>query len=122
MKIIAACARRPTIRLVEALIDLTMPPFVNMLAGVSLMLAVHTLLWAAGADAALRLGAWWGALLALGIIHVFAGMRAAKADSALYLALLYVPRYALWKFRLYGKLLRTGSPVRWVRTTREHQL
>jgi len=61
----------------------------------------------------------WCGVAALALVHLFVGLLAAGADSAMYQALLHVPRYAVWKALLYAKILRTRRTDEWVRTTRE---
>jgi cellulose synthase/poly-beta-1,6-N-acetylglucosamine synthase-like glycosyltransferase len=111
--------RRRSFKILDALIDLVMPPVVNMLVVVLLMLAAHVafelnreptpVLW------------MWCAVAMLAEVHLLAGMIAAGADRDLYKAIVYVPLYAAWKMALYVKLLFRGKPREWIRTTREHQ-
>jgi hypothetical protein len=118
-RLLGAAIRKRSFPLLDSWIDLVTPPFVQLMAVVGILFLLHAGL------AMLFPGAWplraaaWGVVLALGAIHVIAGLVASRADARLYLALLYVPRYALWKFILRRKHPSSRSPEDWVRTTRE---
>jgi cellulose synthase/poly-beta-1,6-N-acetylglucosamine synthase-like glycosyltransferase len=64
-------------------------------------------------------GFWFGiSLLAAFITYLVVGLQLVQAPKQVWLALLYAPRYILWKI---GMLLRIGAgkePRRWVRTGR----
>jgi hypothetical protein len=55
----------------------------------------------------------------MGIIHAVLGFASAGALRELSVLLRHLPRYALWKVRLYLRLVTGGDTARWVRTTRE---
>lgn len=61
----------------------------------------------------------WLFLGLLGFIHVQVGLIASDADRSLYRVFAYVPRYALWKAKIYIKALLKGRTKEWVRTFRE---
>ncbi len=110
---------RPSFVLLDALIDLITPPLVNLM-GLALFLGVvSTAGWIAGVSGMGLLSLLCYASIAAGLLHVIIGLNAAGADRTLFAALLHIPRYVLWKFMLYAKLVRAGKTKEWVRTTRE---
>jgi 1,2-diacylglycerol 3-beta-glucosyltransferase len=111
--------RNRSFRVLDAFIDLVTPPLVNLLAVVTIFFFLNLLLWGFGiAETALFV--WlWAALFGVAAVHVLVGLYAAEADRSLYKALLHIPRYALWKLGVYGKVLQRGSSRRWIRTARE---
>lgn len=119
--LIAAAAQRRSFRALDALIDLVTPPVVNLLLLVGLITFAHIAAVVAGVDIMQPFMIAWALVLFAGILHVVVGLLAAGADRSFYRALWHVPRYALWKARVYGKILRKGKPQEWVRTTREKQ-
>ncbi len=118
-KLLAGAFTRFSYPLLDSWIDLVTPPFISLMALSVAVLAVHVLLWMV---APALFSAWllsWGIVILLGIVHVIAGLASAGADARLYLVLLHVPRYALWKLLLRRKHGSSGSPEEWIRTTRE---
>lgn len=105
----------------DALIDLIIPPLVTVVAAIICCFGVTVALWIFGIDGLELYIAAWAALFLLSLSHVLLGLLAAEADRHLYKALFYIPRYAVWKGYLRLKTMR-GSPTRWIRTTREHQI
>jgi cellulose synthase/poly-beta-1,6-N-acetylglucosamine synthase-like glycosyltransferase len=105
-------------RILDAFIDLVIPPLVNLLAIAVLMLCVSVLLWVYDAGGGVY-AILWLLVLALGGLHMIVGLYAAGADRSLFRALAHVPRYVLWKLRLYLRLAQRRKPKDWVRTTRE---
>ncbi len=103
----------------DALIDLVTPPFVNLFFSIIAFGAATGLLVLLRMKDLLPFLYLWGIVSALALVHVFAGLIAVRAKSSLYKALLYVPRYAMWKIALYAKIFRRGRGDQWVRTTRE---
>lgn len=103
----------------DALIDLITPALVNLQA---LTIAVGLLtagLYLAGVQSMLSFLYIWIGVLFLGLLHLFLGLYAARADRSLYRILFQLPRYALWKVLLYLKLTRSSKTPEWIRTTRE---
>jgi 1,2-diacylglycerol 3-beta-glucosyltransferase len=112
---------KKSFRLFDAFVDIVMPPMVNMLIIVLMIIVVHIALLMLGNKEVLLFSWLWGIVFAFGAMHVLVGMIAVKADRSLYKSLLYIPQYALWKMLLYLKLVIEGKPREWVRTTREQQ-
>jgi cellulose synthase/poly-beta-1,6-N-acetylglucosamine synthase-like glycosyltransferase len=108
--------------LIDALIDLVIPPFVNLFGGVLILSVIHLALWAAGFLASPALAVLWGFFVLCGFVHVFAGLYAARADAMLYKAFFHIPRYAIWKLTVYLGLFRGTKSSDWVRTTRERPI
>ena len=103
----------------DAFIDLITPPFVNIFGvAVFLTLCNCVLLWN-GVNFAGSYVIVSVIILFCGLLHVLLGLVAARADAGLYRAFLYLPRYVLWKFYLYAKLLKRGGNKEWVRTVRD---
>lgn len=119
--LLRGAVRRWSFRLLDAFVDLVMPPFVNMFLVVTGVAVIHiAALLLGGGD--LLLSPWlWIIVFVLGMVHVFAGLVAVKADRSLYKVLLYVPRYAVWKIMLYALMIVKGGPQGWVRTARKYQ-
>lgn len=117
--LLAAAVRRGSFKLLDALVELLTPALVNLMVMIMGLFLITVVLAAIGIH-----GMWWCALLwclvaLLGVLHMIIGLYAARADRALFTALLHLPRYALWKLMLYAKLARTRKQEEWVRTTRE---
>jgi len=51
--------------------------------------------------------------------YAVGGLLLSKAPRAVWCSLLMLPVYALWKIRLYVRLLVKGGPTAWVRTDRD---
>ena len=67
--------------------------------------------------------AWlFGFALGLQIFHVLGGLRAASAGRGDFVVLASVPKYALWKIRLYWTAIMRGDDRRWIRTERSDRL
>ena len=105
-------------RILDSLVDLLIPPFVNLFFLAILMALVATGTFFVGwSDESVLWG--WGIVLALGTGHVVLGLIAARADRHLFRALAYVPRYAVWKLSVYLNMLMYGVRKEWIRTMRE---
>ncbi|MBI4547788.1 MAG: glycosyltransferase family 2 protein [Ignavibacteriae bacterium] len=103
----------------DAFLDLVTPPLVNLFSFVSLMFTVTLFLWLFGIAGMGSFTILWALIIFLGLIHVFVGLRAAKADRSLYRSFLYIPRYAVWKLGVYMNIVRDVRSQEWIRTTRE---
>ncbi|MDE3056863.1 MAG: glycosyltransferase family 2 protein [Bacteroidota bacterium] len=118
-KLLNAVIRHPSLKLVDALIELLTPAFVNMMGIIIAATVVELLLPLAGIRGeTVHVGLWVG-LLAVCVLYILIGLAASGADALLFKATLYFPRYLFWKIRLYFKLLVNGVVKEWVRTTRE---
>jgi 1,2-diacylglycerol 3-beta-glucosyltransferase len=111
--------RRASFRAFDAFVDLVTPALMNLLTGVALLFLLSLLLWGIGVESTGQFAWLWMILAGVGVIHVIGGLYAAGADPLLYRALLYVPRYAIWKMILYGKFLKSEQNEEWIRTPRE---
>lgn len=112
--------RRRSLKLFDTLVDLLIPPLVNMLVFSFLMAGISLLLWWTGLTGTLGYMWAWLGVVALGILHALLGLRSARVRRSTYRSLLYVPRYALWKMYIYFKILfLKGRDTEWVRTPRE---
>jgi len=103
----------------DAYVELVIPPFVNLMVVATALAGLNFCLGLLGVEAASKFALAWLALPLLGLVHVTAGLRAARADGLLYRALYYVPRYAAWKFKFYRKLYRGLPTKEWIRTARD---
>jgi cellulose synthase/poly-beta-1,6-N-acetylglucosamine synthase-like glycosyltransferase len=117
-RLLSNALTRGSFRLLDAFIDLVTPPLVMLMAIVVTILLATIVLATVGLIPEMFVYLW-GAVLLLGILHMFIGLLAAKADASLYRALLYIPRYALWKAALMLKLVKQDKTTEWIRTTRE---
>ncbi len=111
-----------SLRALDALVDLIMPPFVNLFAAAIGLTLVTFLFSLGGIDAVSVLLPYWCAVVIAGILHVFVGLAAARADRGLYKTLFFIPRYAFWKLMIYGKMALKNRSEEWIRTTREKSL
>lgn len=119
--LLVSAASRMSFKSFDALIDLVIPPFVNLVAAVVLLFLLTVAAAYAGVAELWPYAIAWIVIIVLSILHVLIGLLSTKADRRLYLALLYIPRYAVWKFMLKLKVFR-HSPTKWIRTTRERQM
>ncbi len=117
--LLVGALRRGSLKLFDAFVDLITPALVNLMAAVSTFFVLTVILAAAGIDGMWVFALLWCGVGGLLVLHMVVGLYAARADRALFVALLYLPRYALWKLLLYAKLARTRKPDEWIRTTRE---
>lgn len=110
-----ATLRSPSIALVDALIDLMVPP-----------ISILALLLLACLAASLAVHALWTALLlvcAAGIALVVAvALLQAGAPPSVWLALAMAPLFVLWKIPIYARLLLRPKGGRWERTPRDSEL
>lgn len=111
--------RRRSLLILDALVELLTPAFVNMFAVTVAAFCLNALLVLLGV-------AWldgptilWGVLVLLDLCHVVGGLKAAHADRGAYMALANLPRYAWWKLKLYAKTALNGDDRNWVRTARD---
>ncbi|MGH2567367.1 MAG: glycosyltransferase family 2 protein, partial [Bacteroidota bacterium] len=107
-RLLARALRRLSFNAFDAVVDLLTPPLVNLLIVVFAFTSVHAIVLALDVQGTSRYLWWWLMLIALGLVHVFVGLLAARAHRSLYKALFYVPRYAVWKLLLYLKIINNG--------------
>lgn len=120
-KLFKEAIRRNSLKIFDTLVDLVTPPLVNMMGIAFLMTAASFLLWWTGIQGTLLYFWLWLGVMGLGFFHALLGLYAANADRAAYWSLFYVPKYALWKAYIYGKvLLFRGRTTEWIRTSREN--
>jgi 1,2-diacylglycerol 3-beta-glucosyltransferase len=112
---------KPSLASLDALVDLVTPPLVTMLAFLIACGGLHALIWLAGWEQDAGNVLVWFLVAALGIAHMIIGLVAYRADHATYMALLHIPRYALWKILLLVKQLFRGRTREWIRTAREQE-
>src|SRR5229473_1058137 len=117
-RLVAEAWRRRDWGLLDAAVDLAVPPLGLVFVGVVSGLAVTTALVVAGLVAIPAVLVWvFAAAALLGFIVV--GLRAAGAPSSSYLLLLRMaPVYLLRKVSIYMKILRGEGLGTWVRTQR----
>jgi 1,2-diacylglycerol 3-beta-glucosyltransferase len=110
---------RTRIFAIDAFLELITPALMNMIAVAGLLFILSTLLWIAGTGLSVGYAVAWGVLILFGLFHLFGGVML-YGDPGLLKALLFLPRYALWKAMLYAKLAKKSDGAEeWVRTTRE---
>jgi len=117
-RLLAAAFRQRSLAPADALLELYVPPFVNLFGGILLMLGVNVVLSATGILDGWLAPALWACLAVAGVVHVLGGLLVARADRGLYKAILYIPRYAVWKILLYLKLAGRKREKEWIRTSR----
>ena len=119
LPLLAKVMRSRSLAFLDAFFDLTVPALVNLIGLVLLAALLSFSLTLFDVNGAGTYGMLWLAAAALGFIHLIAGLRIAPADRSLYLALLQLPRYALWKAAVYARMPGSWSKNVWLRTTRE---
>lgn len=110
--------KRKSFKMFDTFIDLMTPPFVNTMIGIISLTSLAVILWLLDFTAFYHVLIWTG-LLSLGMLYLFIGLYAAKADKNIYKSLIYIPLYALWKIKLLVKNFHKGYELNWVRTTRD---
>jgi len=115
--LVTTAVLRPDLRLLEAALDLAVPPLglllMTCLAGTAAALALVVsdfAIWAAALP-------WVAALVALPA-YVVIGLVAARAERRHYVALFGSPIFLLRKLATYARLGRRFDPSRWERTER----
>ncbi len=103
----------------DTLVDLVTPSIVNMIAIIGFMIVLNILMTFLGIDEMNKYIIWWSVAGLCGLFHLFMGLFIARAEKALFLALLQVPRYILWKIGLYLHIFQGDKQAGWIRTTRE---
>ena len=99
--------------LLDALMDLLIPPFA-IVAGVSLLfLALAPLL---GGTVGVAVAIY---LLVGQLLYLLSGLLLTKAPGKVYLALLYTPIFIVWKIWLYLRVLLRFERQGWVRAVRD---
>ncbi len=114
-----AALRRRSFAYVDALIDLVTPALVNLMGFTLLVVLASALLYAIGTPHGNLLFVVSLVVAGCGFLHLLAGLLAAKADKSLYMAILWIPRYAIWKILVYLGFFRRGVGSEWIRTTRD---
>ncbi len=104
----------------DACVELMTPPFLLLFGVATIVAGCNVLLWQLGVQMIGPFVLPSIVLVFLAFVHVFIGLFAARADRSLYRALLFIPRYAVWKVLFYANLARRRSDRGWIRTTREH--
>lgn len=117
--LLTGAIRQRTYPLADAALDLVTPPFVNTMAGVAILTVCAFGAWTAGLLESPLFPILWSVVGLMGVIHAVLGFAAAGSLHELGTLLRTVPRYAVWKFRLYLRLSAGGDTARWVRTARE---
>jgi len=102
----------------DALIDLMTPPLVNFMGYIGILLTMNIALYSFGFSSSGYMAIAWFVLILLGFLHVQTGLIVAQ-DRSLYRVFAYVPRYALWKIKIYLRVLFKGREKKWVRTVRD---
>ncbi len=118
-KLLKAAIRHPSLTLADALIELLTPAFVNMMGVIIAALIIELMLSLVGVRGEILYLELWSGLLLVCVCYILVGLWSSGADSLLFKATLYFPRYLLWKMKLYFKLMVNGVTKEWVRTTRE---
>lgn len=111
-RLLAEALRRRSMTLLDAAIDQLIPPISLVAAGGVITLAGGAV---TGSGAIALVG---GLALAALAIYVGASLALAQVPGMVYLTLLHVPGYILWKIWLYVRMLAGRDRQGWVRTAR----
>jgi 1,2-diacylglycerol 3-beta-glucosyltransferase len=101
----------------DAAVDLAVPPLGLLLMAILAGAAVSGSLAALGVASSWTILPWALALVCLGAF-VVVGLLSARAPASIYLALLGAPGFLLWKLLTYVRLARGFDPARWERAQR----
>ncbi len=121
--LIRAAVSKRSIVLMDMLLELITPAFVNLFLFTAAALAINVAGLAVFGSLML---AWitfaYLAAMMLEVFHVLRGLQIGGADRSSYLVLANAPKYAIWKLRLYFKALMSGDDKTWLRTEREQNV
>jgi len=119
-RLFAAALEKRSYRLFDAFVELVTPSLVNIVLLASGMFALNVMLALLNVGYATLFAVFWFAVLGIGFLHISLGSFVAKAEASTLLSLLHLPRYMLWKLRLYLGWRPAGKQSnQWIRTTRE---
>jgi len=119
LRLLTEGLRRRSFVLLDTFVDLLTPAFVNLVLVAGALGVASSVLLLLGVNGMETFVLLWGIVGACALVHVVAGFASAGALADLLNLLRYVPRYALWKLRLYSRMALSGGTSTWVRTTRE---
>jgi cellulose synthase/poly-beta-1,6-N-acetylglucosamine synthase-like glycosyltransferase len=117
-KLIMAFLRNGSFRYLDALIDLITPPLVNYMFYIGILMVIYIAAWSIGLQMAAYMVIAWFSLILVGFVHVYIGLIVAN-DRSLYRVINYVPRYVIWKVKIYLKAILKGRENKWIRTIRD---
>jgi len=117
--LLTAALRRRSLMIVDVFLDLMTPALVNLMIGALIGCMAALVQWWAGDVRMMTMAFLWAGACGCGLLHAILGLFAAGKGGSLPGLIGLVPRYALWKLKLYYKLLRRGDTQEWERTTRE---
>jgi 1,2-diacylglycerol 3-beta-glucosyltransferase len=118
LRLVVEAWKRRDLALLDAAVDLAVPPLGLLLAAILFGLALALALAATGLVATAAVFSWVVALAAF-VGFVTVGLRAAGAPSSAYVTLARLaPSYLLRKVFIYAKILRGEGLKSWVRTPR----
>ncbi len=112
--------KKKSFRIFDSFVDLITPAFVNLFLITVAFLLMNIILIITNVFAEDTFLLLWILLLALQIFYVLGGLYLSHADINAYKALLFAPKYAVWKLILYFKLMTKGHTKAWIRTAREN--
>jgi 1,2-diacylglycerol 3-beta-glucosyltransferase len=110
--------KKRSIVLFEAAIDAAFPPLAILLLGSSLFVVLNGLLLSSGWITSTLIFWGWVSVIAMMSAHCILGLILARVGIRNLLALLYVPRYLVWKLGVYLSMLAGKASKGWVRTER----
>jgi exopolysaccharide biosynthesis WecB/TagA/CpsF family protein len=116
-RLLTAAGRRRDLSLLDAAIDLAVPPL-GLLALAGLVGGAGTLAAVLSGAVPPWAGATWWATSVLLTVYVMVGLRAAHAPAPVYRSLLQTPRFLLLKVGTYLRLTHGLRAERWERTER----
>ncbi len=117
-KLLREAWKKKSIDLLEAAVDAAFPPLAVLLFGVGTFVAINALLIAAGIVTGTLMLWGWLAVLVTVALHCVLGLIVARVRLQNLVALLYVPRYLVWKLRVYFAMLLGKTEKGWIRTER----
>lgn len=117
-KLLREAWQKKSLALFEAAIDAAYPPLAIMLLVSAAFALINYGLLSAGIIGNATIFGGWVAVLGMITLHCLFGLMVARIRFRNMLALLYVPRYLLWKLRVYLAMLIGHTQKGWVRTER----
>jgi len=117
-KLLREAWQKKSMDLFEAAIDAAFPPLAVLLLGAGAFAVMNALLRSAGILTTDWMLWGWLAVLAMMTLHCILGLAVARVRLRNLFALLYVPRYLLWKLRVYLAMFLGKTEKGWIRTER----
>jgi 1,2-diacylglycerol 3-beta-glucosyltransferase len=119
MPLLLAVLTKRSLMILDVVVDLLTPALVNLLVVAVLGLTLAVVQWLVVDPAFGYMAMVWAGVVACGFLHAVLGLWAAGSRDLLLGLVGILPRYVVWKLKLYGKMILRGDTSEWKRTVRE---